>query len=205
MTVDSARHTGWKWDIINGYLEVFVRGTRVAYFDDATSDLTLLTNGLTVDSGGITITAGGVTAGAGIAVTGTTAFTDDVTYSDYFYPANAVVETITADKTLDYLDSGKIMLCATDSIQFTLPAMTDSTCAGATFTIINIGTDDATEIAFSPSTGDQIVGPNIAGVDGKDLINTAATSKSGDMCRVVCDGVHGYFVTDIAGTWAAQG
>lgn len=62
---DSSRLRGWKWDGPNGYLEVWVDGTRVAYFDDAANDLRLLTNGLAVDAGGITVTAGGLTVSAG--------------------------------------------------------------------------------------------------------------------------------------------
>ena len=205
MSIESGRHTGWNSDDPNSRLDVFVRGTKVAYFDDTGSDLTLLINGLAVDSGGLVVTAGGVTvSGGGVTITGASTFADDITYSDAWYPTNATTETITADKTLDILDSGKIMLCATDSVQFTLPAMTDSTSAGATYTIINTGADGVGEIAFSPSTGDKIMGPNIAGVDGKDLVNTAATSKKGDMCTVMCDGANGYFVTAITGTWAAQ-
>lgn len=203
MSVVGGKHTGWNWNGINSYLEVFVRGTRVAYFDDTGSDLTLLANGLSVDSGGLTVTAGGVTvSGGGAAVTGNSTFADDITFSDAWYPSNATTEVIVADKTLDAEDTGKIFLCATDSTQFTLPA----TEAGLTYTIINTQASDSTnEIAFSPHSDDKIMGPNIAGVDDKDLINTAASSKAGDMCRIVGDGSLGWYVTDIHGTWAAQG
>ncbi len=202
MSVESGRHTGWNWDAPNSYLEVFVRGTRVAYFDDTGSDLTLLINGLSVDSGGLTVTAGGVTVGGGVAVTGNSTFADDITYSNAWYASNSTKETIVADKTLDAEDTGKIFLCATDSTQFTLPA----TEAGLTYTIINTqASDSSAEIAFSPHSDDKIMGPDIAGVDDKDLINTAASSKSGDMCRIVGDGSLGWYVTEVTGTWAAQG
>lgn len=56
---------GWKWDGANSRLAVYVDGTEVARFDDATNDLTLLTNGLTVTAGGATITAGGLLVTAG--------------------------------------------------------------------------------------------------------------------------------------------
>lgn len=44
--VASSRHSGVRWDEDNSRLAVFVRGTSVAYFDDATNDLTLQVNGI---------------------------------------------------------------------------------------------------------------------------------------------------------------
>lgn len=46
MTTASSRHSGVRWDQANTRLSVFVRGSEVAYFDDAGADLTLLSNGL---------------------------------------------------------------------------------------------------------------------------------------------------------------
>jgi len=61
----SQRHRGWKWDAANSRLSVYVDGTEVARFDDATNDLALLTNGLAITAGGLTVTAGGATITAG--------------------------------------------------------------------------------------------------------------------------------------------
>ena len=61
----SSKMRGWRYDKHNSRLSVYVDGTEVARFDDATRDLTLLTNGLTVTAGGATITAGGLTVTAG--------------------------------------------------------------------------------------------------------------------------------------------
>ena len=44
--VASSRHSGVRWDEDNSRLAVFVRGTSVAFFDDATNDLTLQVNGI---------------------------------------------------------------------------------------------------------------------------------------------------------------
>ena len=46
----SGQHRGWRWDEANTRLDVVINGTEVGYFDDATADLTLNTNGLSVDS-----------------------------------------------------------------------------------------------------------------------------------------------------------
>lgn len=53
----SARHRGWFWDAANSRLSVYVDGTEIARFDDATADLTLLTNGLST-AGGVVVTGG---------------------------------------------------------------------------------------------------------------------------------------------------
>jgi hypothetical protein len=59
---DSARHRGWKWDKINGYMEVWDSGTAVCRFD-ATGGMTVLIDGF--DLNGQTITT--VTTGTGSA------------------------------------------------------------------------------------------------------------------------------------------
>lgn len=61
---DSARHRGWKWDGPNGYLEIWVDGTRVGYFDDANYDLTLDTNGINLPTGKLSINSTAVTSTA---------------------------------------------------------------------------------------------------------------------------------------------
>jgi hypothetical protein len=47
-----------------GSMQVYVDGTLVATWDDATNDLVLPTNGLTITAGGLTITAGDLTVTA---------------------------------------------------------------------------------------------------------------------------------------------
>jgi len=61
----AAGRRGWKWDIANTRLSVYVDGTELGYFNDSTRDLTLLTNGLTVVAGGLTVTAGNLATTAG--------------------------------------------------------------------------------------------------------------------------------------------
>ena len=62
---DSGRMRGWKYDHEDSHLEVWVNGTNVGVWDDATNDLVLPTNGLTVTAGGATVTAGDLTVTAG--------------------------------------------------------------------------------------------------------------------------------------------
>ena len=113
--------------------------------------------------------------------------------------ASLDVEVFTADKTLDAQDTGKVLMMNADAKTFTLP----STAAGITFTIINIAEDAAAKLSISPAAADKIQGPDIAGVDDKDLINTKTTQLQGDMV-VLVGGADGWFVAAISGTWAAE-
>lgn len=220
---DNPKQRGFKWDPTNGYLEVWVNGTEVARFDDGTNDLRIVNGGVRIDSGGIDITAGTLVSddttactssttgsihtdgGVGVVkdvVVGSTArIVGKLTYADRFEHANAVVETITGNKTLDNLDSGKIFHCAVDSAVFTLPAMCDATLRGCTYTIVNTAADSSIELIISPGSADKIMGPDIGGTDDTDLHNTAASSKMGDMVTLMCDGTNGWFITEMIGTW----
>lgn len=71
--------------------------------------------------------------------------------------------------------------------------------------IANGGADGAVAVTISPNANDKIMGPNIAGVDNKDRINTKATAKTGDFIVIVGDGVDGWDITREVGTWAAEG
>ena len=196
---DSKKLRGWKFDHNNTYIEVWVDGTEVARFDDATNDLNLLTNGLTIDAGGCTITAGGLTvAAAGLAVTGASTFADKITYSDVLVHANAITEVMTGDKTLDAQDVGKIMTSAVDSATVTLPA----TAAGLNYTIVEL--TDGYKLTVQPHTNDQIYMPDILTDSDNGIVLTATTAKDGDLIKLMGDGSAGWYVTQLHGTWAAQ-
>lgn len=223
---DAKKLRGFKWDSNNTYLEVWVNGTEIARFDDATNDLRVLTLGVTIDSGGYTNTAGdivvddtttcttstsgSITSAGGLGVVkdvhvgGTCTIGGKITYADVFEHANAVIETVTDCKDLDNLDSGKIFHCATDSKIFNLPAMCDGTLLGATYTIVNTAADAGALVSVNPGTADYICGNDIGGVDGKEIRNTKSSHKDGDMIRLVCGGSFGWIIEDVIGTWAAE-
>ena len=116
--------------------------------------------------------------------------------------ANAVVENITgATKTLDAQDVGKLLFCTVTTV-ITLP----STVVGYTYTVVNFGAADGdVQISLDPAAADKIMGPDIAGVDNKDLINTLATAVVGDRVTIIGDGSLGwYVVAPVHGTWAAE-
>jgi len=115
------------------------------------------------------------------------------------------VETITADKTLSFGDSGKVFLVGTDALTITLPAMSAAK-AGARFTFVNSGDDDAVLITISPNSSDKIMG-TIAAVsmtasDDGDLTNTKSGANKGDWCTIVGDGSDGWYIIGGDGVWA---
>lgn len=154
------------------------------------------TNGI-IDCDGTTVLS--LTA-SGVTVTGDSAFTDKITFSDQAIHANAIVETLTGNKTLDAQDVGKVFEAPVDGTVITLPA----TAVGIMFTVVNTGADAAAKVSISPATADKIMGPDIAGADNKDLINTKTTAIHGDLCTLIADGSAGWYVAQLHGTWAAE-
>ena len=112
------------------------------------------------------------------------------------------VEEITATKTLNYGDSGKVFLVGTDALVITLPA----TKAGVRYTFVNSGDDDAVLITVSPNASDKIMG-TIAAVsmtasDDGDLTNTKTGANKGDWVTIVGDGSDGWYIIGGDGVWA---
>ena len=105
-------------------------------------------------------------------------------------------------KTLDYqvtaADNGTVFAIATDAKTFTLPA----TAEGLRYTFINTGADGAVLLKVSPAAADAI--HYITSVDNKAIQNTKATAIEGDFVSLYGDGINGWFVTAIKGTWAKE-
>jgi len=108
---------------------------------------------------------------------------------------------VSADKTLALADCGVIQLVDTDAKTVTLPA----TAPGLEYTIVNTGADGAVLVTISPQAADKISGAGLTPADNKDLLNTKATAKKGDFVTLLADGVDGWVVTRLAGTWAREG
>lgn len=118
------------------------------------------------------------------------------------YAAWPVRETLAAaSKTLDAEDSSKLFWVTVDST-ITLPATATAllgvalVCGGALGTV---------QISASPDANDKIMGPDIAGANDKDLINTKATAQRGDLVVLNNGHADGAVVTRLRGTWATQG
>ena len=123
----------------------------------------------------------------------------------------ANVEVITADKTLTVEDSGKTFLVATDALTITVP----STAMGLNYKFINSGAAANNIITISPAAADGIAGTitlaaSVVVLDGtidKDVINTKASSESGDSISILGTGTAGvtaWLVTGSTGIWAQE-
>lgn len=109
----------------------------------------------------------------------------------------------TADYTVTYSDNGAVIEAAAVDLVMTLP---DVTVVGAGFRIgFVVKTISAvTGLQISPAATDKIMGNGFASADDKDAINTAATDREGDSITLVSDGVDGWYIVGVTGTWARQ-
>jgi hypothetical protein len=124
---------------------------------------------------------------------------DALNYQDP-YANYTVRETLSANKTLDIEDNGKAFFVDTDAFTITLPAVaTPLNCK-----IVNIGAFGAVAVNVSPNASDKVQGPDLAGTDNKDLINTKATAKRGDFVVLTTGDANGAVVAELRGTWATE-
>ncbi len=123
-----------------------------------------------------------------------------LTHHDEVVHGAVVKQTKSANYTMDLDDSGHRTYIDTDAFVITLPA----TVVGLSYTFVNAGADGAVLIKISPNSSDYIAGANLTKVDNKALLNTKTTAKKGDMVTIVGDGVNGWYITELSGTWAKE-
>lgn len=102
--------------------------------------------------------------------------------------------------TMDAEDTGKLVWATVDTV-ITLPA---TATALATVTVINGGAFGTVSVALSPAAADKIMGPNLAGTDNKDIINTKTTAQRGDYITVTAGHADGYVINKLRGIWASE-
>lgn len=115
----------------------------------------------------------------------------------------SVREELTSTKTFDAEDCGKLftVTAAADDAALTLPAI----AAGLSgITILAIGAFGTTKVKIDPNASDMILGPDITGLDNKDLICTKATQRRGDFVTLIAGDADGYMVTAMRGTWVRE-
>ena len=112
------------------------------------------------------------------------------------------VETVTADQSLSYNDSGKVFLVGTDALTITLPA----TRAGVKYTFVNSGADGAVLVTVSPNASDKIIGTiaavSMSASDDGDLTNTKSGANKGAWATIVGAGDAGWYIIGGDGVWA---
>ena len=110
-------------------------------------------------------------------------------------------KTLSANKTLDAQDTGKVFFVDTDATTTTLPA---TATAGTFIKIVNIGAFGAVAVNVSPAAADKVQGPDLAGTDDKDHINTKATARRGDYVVLTAGHADGWTVDAQKGIWATE-
>lgn len=105
-----------------------------------------------------------------------------------------------ANFTMTEAENGYTMVSQLDGIVYTLP----STVVGYVYRFVNLASDGAASLAISPAAADRIMGVGLTSADNKDIVNTKATAKRGDMVELVGDGVNGWMIRRIVGTWARE-
>lgn len=135
---------------------------------------------------------------AGVAIVEYDADMFEDPYKKYGSPEE--YETISANKTLDIQDNGKVFFVDTDAKVITLPSVaTPVNC-----TIVNIGAYGTILVAVSPDAADMIHAPDIAGINDKDHLNTKATAQRGDLVQLRTGDSDGWVVSNQTGVWAQE-
>lgn len=113
---------------------------------------------------------------------------------------DTVRETITGAKTLDALDSSKTFFVTATAV-VTLPA---TAIALDGVKLVCMGALGTVQISADPAAADKVQGPDTAGTDNKDHINTLATAQRGDFIKFGHGHADGPLVTEQVGTWATE-
>lgn len=112
------------------------------------------------------------------------------------------VNLAAATQTLTAAQSGEKFVGAVDAV-FTLPAAGAGT-KGVWYDFEAGALSAGVGLSLSPNAADHIRGNGLTSVDNKDLINSGASDRLGDEVRVYCDGVDGWVIDRIIGTWAKE-
>lgn len=112
------------------------------------------------------------------------------------------VNLAAASQVLTAAQSGEKFVGGVDAV-FTLPAAAAGT-KGVWYEFECGAVSVGTGLSIDPAAADHIRGNGLTSVDNKDLINSGATDRLGDFVRLYCDGVDGYIIESIVGTWAKE-
>jgi hypothetical protein len=112
------------------------------------------------------------------------------------------VNLAAATQALSAAQSGERFVGAVDAV-FTLPAANADT-RGVWYEFETGALSAGTGLAISPAAADHIRGNGLTSVDNKDLINSGASDRLGDSVRLYCDGVDGWVIEQVLGTWAKE-
>lgn len=116
---------------------------------------------------------------------------------------NIKVQIKSADYPVVAADSDTIIIVTGVDKVMTLPA----TVAGLKFTFIlaAAGLSTGTGLSISPNAANKIMGNGFTSADDKDAILAGSGDREGDLIELVGDGVDGWYITRVIGTWTREG
>lgn len=115
------------------------------------------------------------------------------------------VNLAAASQTLTAAQTGQKFVGAVDAV-FTLPASAAG-LKGVWYEFECGAVSSGTGLSISPAAADAIGGNGLTVVVDKDLINSGASDRLGDMVRIYCTGATGataWRIEGIIGTWAKE-
>jgi hypothetical protein len=112
------------------------------------------------------------------------------------------VLTKSANYTVTAADSRAVILVTGVDKVMTLPA----TVAGFeyTFVLAAAGLSAGTGLAIAPDAADKIMGNGFTSADAKKALLAGATDREGDSITLVGDGVDGWYIVGVTGTWTRE-
>ena len=108
-------------------------------------------------------------------------------------------------QTLKPSQSGQLFICAVDAV-LTLPTSSPD-IKGVTFGAMCGALSTGVGLSLSPAAADAIGGNGLTVVVDKDLINSGASDRLGDLIWVICTGETGataWRIVEVIGTWAKE-
>lgn len=115
---------------------------------------------------------------------------------------------ITGSTTLTAADSGGLFVVTGVDAVVTLPSVASVTAGGGTieytFVLAAAGLSAGTGLSISPNAADKIMGNGFTSLDDKDAILSGASDREGDLLTIRSDGVDGWRIVEVIGTWARE-
>lgn len=112
------------------------------------------------------------------------------------------IVTKAANYTVLAEDTGTLFIVTAADLVLTLP----STAAGLhfRFQIAAAGLSSGTGLSISPAAADKIMGNGFTSADNKDAICAGSGDREGDYIDVTGDGVDGWYISGVSGTWTRE-
>lgn len=136
---------------------------------------------------------------------GVTRFSRQAQAADQLLATRLKVNVAAGTQTLKPSQSGEHFLCAVDAV-LTLPPSIPAN-RGLRYTVECGALSVGTGVSISPNAADAIGGNGLTVVLDKDLINSGASDRLGDLVEIYCTGAAGataWRILRIIGTWAKE-